>query len=469
MKKIAMLMTVAFLFPVSVVLARDGGGSGSGFSGSGGRSGGFGGGGFRGGGGRTGGFGGGGFRGGRSRVGGFSGGNKGFSNFQRGGFHSFSGSVNRRNGGYGRNQDQNFNKAYGNFSRSNRNNHAFNYNWNRSTTFHQFNRSTSSRNYFPNRDFSTDRPSGSFLPRNLRHSSAQMPARGPNGQHLSASLLSPRQMNAGFVRKQMNSITGNRNFRSQINGFNRDAQNNPNHYYWHNYGGQNFCNYYDGNGCNWYGWYVGGSCFWTQYYCGLFWWNDPWYGNWDYWDNGCWNWQNPENNTVYIYENGQYDPSNGGGGTNYQTPDNGNGPQANYNNESSGSQNEGQTTDSFVPSNAGEPGAFNYAPQTSKNQTQVDRAGTIAFRSDDDSCTVKLMGESHDAFLYDTAKNSAKPVYLDTGVTGVRFTGSGKGIKVQLTLQNGKLETFKADGKPLKDITAGLPVSFNCVYPGYPV
>ena len=236
----------------------------------------------------------------------------------------------------------------------------------------------------------------------------------------------------------MSTIAGDRNFRSRINGFNRLAQNNPNHYFWHNYGGWNCCNYCDGNGCNWYGWYCGGSCFWTQYYGGLFWWNDPWYGYWDYWADGCWNWPNPATNTVYVYENGQYEPSNGDGGTNLQPPDNGDGPRANDDNGPAGSG----------------PGALNRFPESPDTAAQKDTVGTILFQSDDNSRTVKLVGESRDAFLLGTGAKAAKPIFLDTGVKGVRFTGSGKGLKVQLTLRDGSVETFKANGEPVKGKSA---------------
>ncbi len=451
MKKIIAVFAIALLLPVSALPSHGGGGGGA----HGGGGGGFSGGGHNGGGGWGGGRGGnfGGARGNFS----FHSNNRGFGGNPYNGGNWGNRYYRQGNGGYWSGQNHSFNRAYGNHSGFHQNNNRYNYNGNRSTGIHHFNDSVHSSAFSNNRGFSSGRLNGSsVLPGSMRHSAARMPSRGANGQHLSASTLSPHQMNSSFVRNQMNSISGNRNFRSQVNGFNRLAQNNPGRYYWHNYGGWNYCNYCDRFGCNWYGWYGGGSCFWTQYYGGLFWWNDPWYGCWDYWDNGCWNWPNPATNTVYIYENGQYVPSNGDAGNNDNLPpDNGNGPQAYNGNGPSDGQYAGQGGNSFSSSAAGRLEPSNGFQESPDHQNQADMEKAIVFQSDDSRYTVKLAGESGDAFLVDGEKKPAKPIFLDTEVQGVRFTGSGRALKIQLTLRDGSLETFKADGKPLKVMPKG--------------
>jgi hypothetical protein len=402
MKKIIVVFAVALLFPMAALPSHSGGGGGGG----GGRGGG---GGSFSGGGRSGGFSGGGFGGwGGGYRGGFGWGNRGFTNSYRGNSRSYYGSSFRGN------------RGYGNYYGSNRNTRGYgnNYNGNRSMGSHSFNGNSLSGRF-----------NGRSIPGNLQNSSARAPSRGPDGQRLTGSAFSPRQMNSGFVRNQMNSITGDRNFRSQVNGFNKTAEGNRNQYFWHSYGGWNYCNYCDGFGCNWYGWYCGGGFFWTQYYGGLFWWNDPWYGCWDYWGNGCWNYPDPATNTVYIYENGQYEPSNGDGGYNNQPRYDGEGPQA-----------------------GGGPGTANRSGENPGSTASREATGEILFQSDDNSRTVKLVGDTRDAFL---VVAGAKTLFLDTGVKGVRFTGSGKGLKVQLTLRDGSMETFTADGKPVNGTVAG--------------
>jgi len=408
MKKTIFLITITLLLPTAAFSSRGGGGHG-------------GGGGLSDGGhgaslGSGGGWGG-------SHDGGFGGGNRGFTSPNWRGSQSYYGRSYHGNGGYRNGWNRPFNRAYGSRYGFNRNFRGYSFNGNRSMGFHSFNRSANGGNFSSGQNSFSGRFHGSAIPGNLQRSSARMPSRGPDGQRLTGSAFSPRQMNSGFVRNQMSSITGNRNFRSQVNGFNRLAENNRNHYYWHNYGGWNYCNYCDGFGCNWYGWYCGGGFFWTQYYDGLFWWNDPWYGCWDYWDNGCWNWPDPVTNTVYIYENGQYQPSNGDTGN--QPPGDGNGPRAYGGNGPSG------------------------------DGPRNDGAGMVLFQSDDNSRTVKLVGDARDAFLVEPGAKRGKPVFLDTGVQGVRFTGSGRGLRVQLTLRDGSVETFKSNGEPVKGPAAG--------------
>ncbi len=159
---------------------------------------------------------------------------------------------------------------------------------------------------------------------------------------------------------------------------------------------------------------------------------------------------------VYIYENEQYVSSNGDGGyNNSQSTDNGTDPQANYDNGLSEDQDSGQTGDNFSSVSTGRPEEPNGFQESPDHQAQADMDRAIVFQNDDNRHTVKLVGDSGDAFLVDREKKSAKPIFLDTEVQGVRFTGSGQGLKIQLTLRDGSVETFKADGKPLRDMPKG--------------
>ncbi len=232
-----------------------------------------------------------------------------------------------------------------------------------------------------------------------------------------------------------------------MNGFNH-SENRRGQYYWHNWNGQNYCHYYDG--CyNWYGWYGDGNCFWSCYYGNDWWWYDSGFARWDYWNDGNWWWQNPYNvNVTYLYNNGDYVPANqsnndGSNGGYAQNGDNGNYQQSPGNDGQSGDDYSNEATGGELP---------NQANESSDRQSSLQ--GEIVFQSETSSRCVKIMGESGDAFLFDNVSKSFKPVYLGSGIKGVRFTGSGKGLKVLLTLQDGSVETFKADGKPEKSATA---------------
>jgi hypothetical protein len=62
---------------------------------------------------------------------------------------------------------------------------------------------------------------------------------------------------------------------------------------------------------------------------------------------------------------------------------------------------------------------------------------------------IKLAGDSHDAFLYDTSGASAfKAKYLASNVTDVHFsnTDNGKPLQIMLGLADGSFELYDADG-----------------------
>ena len=74
------------------------------------------------------------------------------------------------------------------------------------------------------------------------------------------------------------------------------------------------------------------------------------------------------------------------------------------------------------------------------------------FNSKDGSRMVKLAGNSHDAFLYDTSEKAEfKAKYLASGVTDVRFsnTDNGKPLQIMLSLSDGTFELYDADGNPV--------------------
>ncbi|HTA76419.1 MAG TPA: hypothetical protein VK791_04615, partial [bacterium] len=136
-----------------------------------------------------------------------------------------------------------------------------------------------------------------------------LPSQGPRGGSFRASFVSPRAMSSVSVRNNM-AMVNNASFRSQIRGFNAH-ENIVGRYYWHNYNGLDYCHYYDRWGCNWYGWNCGSGFYWSCWWGNNWWWYDPAYYRWCYWYDGWWWWQNPDNVTqVYVYNNGDYVPSN---------------------------------------------------------------------------------------------------------------------------------------------------------------
>lgn len=77
---------------------------------------------------------------------------------------------------------------------------------------------------------------------------------------------------------------------------------------------------------------------------------------------------------------------------------------------------------------------------------------SVEFPSQDKTRTVKVVGESGDAFLYDSAKNSFKPLFLETDVKDVKFSKDSKGaLEIRLILSDGSHETFDAQGNQIKE------------------
>jgi hypothetical protein len=236
------------------------------------------------------------------------------------------------------------------------------------------------------------------------HSVIHMPMSGPHGEAIHANVFARTSINGPVIRGHMAIVTGNVAFRANIGNFNR-IEIAPNHYYWHSYGGFNFCHYYDPWGYHWYGWYLGSSYFWTRYYGNNWWWYDPVYFRWCYWHDGGWWWQDPANMSVmYVYNNGSYIPN----------------------------------TDS---------GANVGAPMNIQPGTNILRS----YRSADGSRVVKISGSGNDAFLYDTADPpSFSPIYLASGVKGVKISNpqNGQSMQILLTLNDGSFQLFDDQGNP---------------------
>jgi hypothetical protein len=226
-------------------------------------------------------------------------------------------------------------------------------------------------------------------------------------------------MSSSTVRNQMSKIANNSDFSRQVNTYNA-TENGRGQYYWHNWNGGNFCHYCDGWGCNWYGWGCGAGFFWAQFYWGNWWWCDPVYDNWCYWNDGWWWWQNPQTQADYIYDNGNYVPADGSNSAGY--------------NNNSGYDNNGY----------GE--APNYQPPN-----QAASAAPLEYKSPDGTSVVRIQGSTEDAFLYKydngTRKRGSKPTYLGSNVADVKY--SKKNGRILLIKEDGGFQIFNPDGSPL--------------------
>lgn len=253
-----------------------------------------------------------------------------------------------------------------------------------------------------------------ILTADAQHSTFTRPAVGPAGESLHASVIEPRGANAVVVQNHMNTFTHNATFSAQINVYNTN-ETVANHYYWHNWGGYNYCHYYDPWGYHWYGWYWGGHCFWNRWYGGNWWWYDPVYFRWCYWHDGGWWWQDPQANVIYVYNNGQYE-------TTTTTT----------------------TVTQGAPSNAPAPSGEGAAPSGQAP------GPSVSYSSKDGSRMVKISGG--DAFLYDTALGDTdnKPFYLASGVKEVKFSNGqdGKPLQILAIFNDGSFQMFDADGNP---------------------
>ncbi len=260
---------------------------------------------------------------------------------------------------------------------------------------------------------------GKMLSADPQHSTFVQPRVGPGGGALHASVIEPRGASAVVIQSHMNAFAHNAAFTAQINLYNSNEI-VANHYYWHTWGGYNYCHFYDPWGYHWYGWYWGGQCFWTRWYAGNWWWYDPVLFRWCYWYNGWWWWQDPyQVDVVYVYNNGQYEPAASAQVT---------------------------TTAQAAP---GQQPAM--APQA------AGPSAGISFNSQDGTRTVKIV--NGDAFLYDTAPGETdnKPFFLASGVKEVKFSNgqNGQPLQILVIFNDGSFQMFDSDGNPFNQGSGG--------------
>ena len=241
-----------------------------------------------------------------------------------------------------------------------------------------------------------------ILDADKRHSEMTYPKKGPDQAPLRVSAIPARDFNQPTVRDHMKFLRDS-GFMDQVKTLNH-SENKVNHYYWHQDSdhGYTYCHYTDQWGYHWYGWYLSDGFFWTRYYNHRWWFYDQDKARWCFWDNGFWWWQDPYHVAdLYLYNNAQYIPCD-------------------------------SAKDAVV--------------------TTVQTGNDTVYSSPDGTRMVKIMGDSGDAFLFDTAiPASFNPLYLASQVTGVKFsnTNDGQPLEIMLTLSDGTFDFFDNQGNPL--------------------
>jgi len=233
-----------------------------------------------------------------------------------------------------------------------------------------------------------------------KHSAVRLPLKGPDNRSLMAKQVTARHLNDTVVRKQITLVNGEDYRRRILEDNARETK--PNQYYWHHDNGFDYCHTIDSSGYHWYGWYTGDQFFWTRNYAGRWWSYDSDFGRWNFWNDGYWWWQDPNHiGDLYCYTDGGYIPAN-------------------------------SADDPIVVAS-------------------TDQAGGVSYNAPDGSRTIKVFGDSKDAFLYDTADPPTfDPVYLASGVLSLEFsdTGNGRALEIILKLQDGSFDMFDAQGHP---------------------
>ncbi len=231
-----------------------------------------------------------------------------------------------------------------------------------------------------------------------QYSTIRFPQHGPDKGALAATAISPRHFNDPIVRDHM-TLVDTADWHDRVQGFNA-AETEHNHYYWHTDNSFNYCHYIDNQGYHWWGWYVGDNFFWNRYYSGRWWWYDSDYDRWCFWNEGYWWWQDPYHvDDLYCYNDNNYIPCN-------------------------------SANDQVVVTSP--------ADQTYQ-----------VYNAPDNSCQIKVMSGTQDAFLYDTDDpNGQQPVYLASGVEQVLFSDSSNGrpLEIVLKLNDGTFDMFDDDG-----------------------
>jgi hypothetical protein len=196
----------------------------------------------------------------------------------------------------------------------------------------------------------------------------------------------------------MSRVSGS-DWQDRVRGFNQ-SENQTGRYFWHKDNNFDYCHYVDNSGYDWYGWYSGNSYFWTRNFNDRWWWYDADFDRWCFWNNGFWWWQDPYHmGDIYCYNDADY-----------------------------------------IPCNSAEDNVAVTVP---------DDANMRSFTSPDKTRVVKVVADTKDAFLYDTAKSPAfNPVYLASGVADVQFsdTGNGRGLEIMLKLGDSSYDMFDANG-----------------------
>jgi len=169
-------------------------------------------------------------------------------------------------------------------------------------------------------------------------------------------------------------------------------------YGWYYWNGYRLSHRYDTYGYHWWGFYIGDSYFWTRYSNGRHWWYDPYWHRWVYLHDGRWWWQDPVYPTVvYVIIDNNYYRYQDNAGTIVVRPD----------------------PTQPVEAPPAEPSAPAPAPD---EDTMYSLDGTRS---------VKIMGEAHDAYLYDltaTDPNGAAAggQWLASGVKSAKFVYDDK-------------------------------------------
>jgi hypothetical protein len=240
------------------------------------------------------------------------------------------------------------------------------------------------------------------------HSRIEFPKTGFGGRAINADPISPRHFNDRAVKTQMSMVVSI-GWQNKILGFDR-AETMSNHYYWHNDRNFNYCHYIDHMGYHWYGWYAGNKYFWTRHFNNRWWWYDGDFDRWCFWNNGFWWWQDPYHiGDLYCYNNTTY-----------------------------------------IPVNSAEDNVAVAVP---------DDNNTQSYTSPDNTRVVKVVADTQDAFLYDTANPPEfNPVYLASGVTDVMFsdTDNGRPLEIILKLNNKSFDMFDGNGNAYNPANSGV-------------
>ncbi len=238
------------------------------------------------------------------------------------------------------------------------------------------------------------------------HSMIGNPSTGPKGEPFKGSMVSPRQFNGSVVRNQM-SVVNRPAYMQRIDRENAN-ETQRNHVYWHTDGGFSYSHFIDNSGYQWYGWYAGDQFFWTRNYDGRWWWYDPGFNRWCFYNDNYWWWQDPYHvGELYVYDDDNYIPAN-------------------------------SADDQVVV-------------------TGAEQSTDLVYNSPDSKRMVKVVPGDGDAFLYDTANPQAfEPVYLASGVQSVQYSNldNGRPLEIMLKLNDGSYDLFDAEGNAYNSETA---------------